>query len=144
MRLVRRLPAPFAAMLAALLLVGCEQDEGRLARIRAAEATAWGEVLAAEAALRAFDTGDRLEVLEARYEAEMQRIEARQVSIEELPAWEAMMDSLRTEMGVIRTVPLNLDEPTQDTLLVRLRSDYYGARDRWTLSRLAIGFVDGK
>jgi hypothetical protein len=133
-----------AAAVAAILLAGCEQDEGRLARIRAAEASAWAEVIAAEAALRAFDNGDRLEVLEARHEAELLRIEARQVSIEELPAWEAMMDSLRTEIGIIRTAPLNLDEPTQDTLLVRLRSEYYGARDRWTLSRLAIGFVDGQ
>ena len=95
-------------------------------------------------ALRSYQAGGRLEELEARYAAELQRVEAQQVPNEELGAWRTMMDSVRLAIDVMRTVPLDLEAPTTDTMLVRLRSEYYGAQDRYTLSRLAIGFVDGQ
>ena len=130
-----------------LLLAGCEPsepDETRLARLEAESVILLADVREAEMALRSYQAGGRLEELEARYDAELQRVEAQQVPNEELGAWRTMMDSVRLAIDVMRTVPLDLEAPTTDTMLARLRSEYYGAQDRYTLSRLAIGFVDGQ
>jgi hypothetical protein len=54
------------------------------------------------------------------------------------------MDSVRIELDVLNTAPLNLESATSDSVLIRLRSEYYGAQDRYTLTRLAIGFADGQ
>ena len=130
-----------------LLFAGCEPaepDETRLARLEAESVILLADVREAEMALRSYQAGGRLEELEARYDAELQRVEAQQVPNEELGAWRTMMDSVRLAIDVLRTVPLDLEAPTTDTMLARLRSEYYGAQDRYTLSRLAIGFVDGQ
>jgi hypothetical protein len=141
---MRRSSASLTAIFAALLLAGCEPDEARYARLQAAAAAAASEVLAAEQALRIYDGADRLEELEARYDTEMQRMEAREITNEGLDDWRALMDSLRVEIDKIRAAPLNLEGPTQDTLLVRLRSNYYAAQDRHTLARLALSFADDR
>jgi hypothetical protein len=134
-------------LVATLLVAGCEPaepDESRLARLEAESASALADVREAERALRAYDAEGRLEELEARYDAETRRMEAREVPSEESDTWRAMMDSLRAELDVLRTAPLDLQGPTGDSVLVRLRSEYYAAQDRYTLTRLAIGFADGQ
>jgi hypothetical protein len=134
-------------MVAILFVAGCERpapDGTRLARLEAESVILLADVREAELAMRSYQAGGRLEELEARYDAELQRVEAQQVPNEELPAWRVMMDSIRLQIDVMRTAPLDLEAPTTDTTLARLRSEYYGAQDRYTLSRLAIGFVDGQ